>query len=322
MSHPSDAFLADVLAEPETLAAVLDAYGSSDSPLEGIGAVTERRVLFTGMGSSRFAALAACSLLRASGIDAAVEWASAELSTPPARNQLVVAISASGNTPETVETAERHRGAGRVVAVTNDPDSGLAGTANVVLPLLAGAEAGGIACRTYQSTVAVLLLLCGRVLGRADLAPAHLRPALDALRRLHSSRAEWLPDVVGITQGGPVDVVAPAERFSSAEQSALMLREAPRIRAAACETGDWLHVDVYLTRPPGYRAILFPGSRYDDDFFCWIEQRECAVVAVGRRTARAALTIAYPSAGDPVVDLLVETSAVELIAAELWARST
>ena len=122
--------------------------------------------------------------------------------------------------------------------------------------------------------------------------------------------------------GRPLDVVAPAERFSSAEQSALMLREAPRIRATACETGDWLHVDVYLTRPPGYRAILFPGSRYDDDFFDWIEQRECAVVAVGRRTARAALTVAYPSAGDPVVDLLVETSAVELIAAELWARST
>ena len=44
MSHPSDAFLADVLAEPETLAAVLDAYGRSDGPLEAIGAVNERRV--------------------------------------------------------------------------------------------------------------------------------------------------------------------------------------------------------------------------------------------------------------------------------------
>jgi fructoselysine-6-P-deglycase FrlB-like protein len=321
MSHPSDAFLADVLAEPEALAGVLDAYGGGDSPLEAIGAVTERRVLFVGMGSSRFAALAACSLLRASGIDAAVEWASAEPGTPPAPDQLVVAISASGNTPETVEAAVRHHEAGRIVAITNDPGSGLGGAADVVLPLLAGAEAGGIACRTYQSTVAVLLLLCGRILGRADLAPPRLRPALEALRELHSSRGEWLSDAVGLVHGGPVDVVAPAERFSSAEQSALMLREAPRIRAAACETGDWLHVDVYLTKPPGYRAILLPGSRYDDELFDWIEQRECAVVAVGRRAPRAALTVGYPNAGDPVVDLLVETSAVELIAAELWARS-
>jgi hypothetical protein len=100
-----------------------------------------------------------------------------------------------------------------------------------------------------------------------------------------------------------------------------MLREAPRVRAAACETGDWLHVDVYLTKPPGYRAILFPGSRYDEDLFGWIEERGGTVVAVGRPTPRAAGSVTYPNAGDAAVDLLVETSAVELIAAELWWRS-
>jgi len=321
MSHPSGAFLDDVLAEPETLARVVEAYGGSDSPLLAVGPVEERRILFVGMGSSRYAALAACPFLRAAGLDAAVEWASAERGTPPAQDQLVVAISASGNTPETVKAAQRHRGVGRVLALTNDTESKLAGAADVVLPLLAGAEAGGIACRTYQSTVAVLLLFCGRILQRADLAPDCLWAVPDALRELHSSRSGWLDDAVGLLEGGAVDVVAPAERVSSAEQSALMLREAPRVRAAACETGDWLHVDVYLTKPPGYRAILFPGSRYDEDLFGWIEERGGTVVAVGRPTPRAAGSVTYPNAGDAAVDLLVETSAVELIAAELWRRS-
>jgi fructoselysine-6-P-deglycase FrlB-like protein len=320
VSSPADAFLADVLAEPESLASALDAYGGRDGPLGAVGKIPERRVLFVGMGSSRYAALAACSLLRAAGIDAAVEYASAAEATPPAGDRLVVAISASGSTPETVEAAQRHRGHGRVVAVTNDPESPLATAADVTLPLFAGEEAGGIACRTYQSTVAVLLLLCGRMLGRAERAPERFRPAVDAVRELHSARSAWLPAAADLIGNGPVDVVAPAERLSSAEQSALMLREAPRIRAAACETGDWLHVDVYLTRPPGYRAILFPGSRFDGAFFDWIEQRGGAVVAIGSPAPGAALEIGYPGAGDPLVDLLVETSAVELTAAELWRR--
>ena len=184
MSLPSEAFLADVLTEPETLGALLDAYEGSGSPLAALGDVHERRVLFVGMGSSRYAALAACSRLRSRGIDAAVEYASAAAPTPPAADQLVVAVSASGTTPETVEAAARHRGAGRVVAVTNAPASPLAEAADIVLPLLAGEEAGGIACRTYQATVAVLLLLGGE--------PAEaLRPAVAAVDQLVATREEW-----------------------------------------------------------------------------------------------------------------------------------
>ena len=100
-----------------------------------------------------------------------------------------------------------------------------------------------------------------------------------------------------------------------------MLREAPRIRAAACETGDWLHVDLYLTRPPGYRAILLSGSQFDPGFVEWIERRGCAFVAVGAPVAGAALHVGYAGAGDPDIALLVETTAVELLAAELWRRS-
>ena len=121
--------------------------------------------------------------------------------------------------------------------------------------------------------------------------------------------------------GGPLDVIAPAERLSSAEQSALMLREAPRIRAVACETGDWLHVDVYLTRPPGYRAILLPGSRFDAGVVEWLETRGCAFVAIGAPLTRAAVQVGYPGSRDPLMAVLAETTAVELLAAELWRRS-
>lgn len=318
MSGP-EAFLGDLLAEPETLAGVLDAYGGLESPLDALGEIRERRFLFVGMGSSRYAALAAAARLRAAGLDAHVELASTGLPARPKPGTLVVAISASGETPETVEAAVRHRGAGRVVAVTNEPGSALARAAEATLPLLAGEEQGGIACRTFQATVAVLLLLAGRVLG--EPSAARLRPAVAAVAALQEARDGWVAPALELLGGGPLDVVAPAERLSSAEQAALMLREAPRIRAAARETGDWLHVDVYLTRPPGYRAILLPGSRFDAGFAEWMERRGCAFVAIGTRAPGAALTVGYPGAGDPDVALLAETSAVELLAAELWRRA-
>lgn len=309
----AEAFLADILAEPQTLSDLLDTYGGANSPLAALGEVHERRVLFLGMGSSRFAALAACARLRSRGIDAAVEYASAA-PTPPAGDRLVVAISASGRTAETVEAAALHRGAGRLVAVTNDPSSPLAAVADAVLPLLAGTEAGGIACRTFQATVAVLLLLAGEPVGS-------LGGAVAAVRHLVESREEWVPPALAVLDGGPVDVVAPAERLSSAEQSALMFREAPRIRASACETGDWLHVDVYLTRPPGYRALLFPGSRFDGGFGEWMGKRRRPFVVVGEPVDGAAAHVPYPGAGDPLVPLLAETTAAELLAAELWRRA-
>lgn len=317
MSTP-DAFLSDVVAEPETLAGLLDAYGGLESPLDALGEVGERRLVFVGMGSSRFAALAAACRLRAAGLDAHVEYASTRTLPPAGAGTLVVAISSSGATPETVEAAARLRGAGRLVAITNRPGAPLGEVADVVLPLLAGEEEGGIACRTYQATVAVLLLLCGRILG--EPGAARLRPAVPAVAALIGSREEWLAPALEILGGGPLDVVGPVERLSSAEQSALMLREAPRIRAVACETGDWLHVDLYLTRPSGYRALLLPGSRFDAGFCEWIERRGCAFVSVGQVVPGASFQVGYPGAADELVALLAETTAVELLAAGLWRR--
>src|SRR5687768_1391456 len=150
----ADAFLDDVLAEPEMLERVLKVYEGVDSPLRALKLDAVERVRFVGMGSSRFASLPIASLLRAHALDAASERASAALPSPPAVGTLTVCVSANGKTLETVEAAERHRGTSTVVALTNRPDSPLARTADFVLPLGAGEERGGVACRTYQATVA------------------------------------------------------------------------------------------------------------------------------------------------------------------------
>jgi glucosamine--fructose-6-phosphate aminotransferase (isomerizing) len=310
----AEGFWNDVLGEPAALTAMLEAYSGPGSALRDLGSLEGRRVVLIGMGSSRFAALDAATALRAQGVNAVSELASTGLPARPADDVVAIAISASGTTEETVAALERHRGVSRTVAVTNHPDRALAAGADVVLPLVAGEETGGVSCRTFQTTVAL-----GHLLASVD--PGRLLAAPEAQSALLDARTSWLDPLLHNLGGAhTVYTIAPDERSASALESALMFREGPRVAADATETGDWLHVDVYLTKHPGYRALLFPGSRYDAGVMHWARERASTIVAVGEPVAGAALIIPYPLAEDLVIASLVETSVAELAAAEWWRR--
>jgi glucosamine 6-phosphate synthetase-like amidotransferase/phosphosugar isomerase protein len=314
-------FLADVLSAPERLAGTLDAYDAPDGPLERLAAASVDRVVLIGMGSSRFAALTASALLRSRVIPAWAEYASSAVPSPPAGGTLAVGISASGATSETVAALERHAGTSTTVAVTNVPGSAIEGPADVVLPLHSGPEPGGVACVSFQATLAVLLLLAGQLGEGDDVGVGGLRPAVEQATSLRDGRGGWLDEVAALVAGGELtQAVAPSHRLSSALQSALMLREGPRLNASAAETGDWLHVDVYLTKRPGYRTLLYTGSAFDDGVLEWATSRSSPVIAIGEPRAGAAAYVPLPPATE-AVRALVETGVAELVAARLWAAA-
>ncbi|MEV0811313.1 SIS domain-containing protein [Micromonospora sp. NPDC050200] len=320
-------FLADLEAKPESLRRLAAALTDGDG-WRGLPDPVER-VLLLGMGSSRYAAEMAALRLRAAGVDAVAEYASAAVAYPPGPRTLVVAISATGTSQETLDATSRYQGSGRLVALTNASDSPLANVADLVVPMHAGAEAGGVACRTFQHTLVLLLDLVARLTARRDVArlgrrdvAGLARRAADATEDLLARRDEWLPAAAELLDGPHgIYTLAPAERLSSALQSALMVREGPRRPAGGCETGDWSHVDVYLTRTLDYRALFFPGSRYDAPALDWLRQRESTVLAVGAEVAGAAAVIRYRGDDDPDVRLLTETLVAELVAARWWGGS-
>ncbi|MFF5209848.1 SIS domain-containing protein [Streptosporangium sp. NPDC000396] len=310
-------YLADLEAKPAALADLASALETRD-PFDGLPAET-RRVLFLGMGSSRYAAGIAAQRLRAAGVDAVAEYASASVSYPATPDTLVVAISATGGSRETLDAVARHRGRSFVLALTNKPDSAITEGADLVVPMVAGEERGGVSCRTFQHTIALLLALRNRLTGSELDVPALLRRTAEATGDLLERRDQWLEQAMTLLDGpNGVYTIAPAERLSSAEQSALMFREGPRRAADACETGDWSHVDVYLTKTLDYRAILFPGSPYDDQAMDWIRQRGSTVLTVGGELPDAKAAVRYRHDDDPDVALLTETLVAELIAARWW----
>ena len=321
--NPLD-FLADLETKPQWLNLLADRLALAN-PFEAAPRDVDR-ILFLGMGSSRFAASVAALDLRVAGIAAASEPASVDASWPPDPRTLVVAISATGESAETLDAVQRYRGRSPVVALTNDPSSRLAHDADVVVEIGAGDETGGVACRTFQHTGLLLRALESRLtdLGE-DLVGLTRRVAHGSADLLRTSN-DWLPELSS-TLASPdgLYLLAPVERLSSAEQSALMLREGPRTPATACETGDWAHVDVYLTRTLDYRAILFPGSRWDDQALAWLAKRGSTVVAVGPAEIGAGVhrAIRYVGDDDPDVARYTEVLVAELLAATWWReRST
>jgi glutamine---fructose-6-phosphate transaminase (isomerizing) len=313
-------FLEDLEAKPASLARLGDAFRAGD-PLADVPA-SPRRVLLVGMGSSRYAAVDAALHLRAAGVDATAEYASATIGWPPAGDLLVVAISASGESEETIAAVDRYRARSPVVALTDVPRSTIATLADVVVPLGAGEERGGVASRSFQHTLVVLRALEARLGGRRVDTPGLCDRVATACRDLLERRSDWLPEVAAMLDGPDgAFILAPVERLASAEQGALMTREGPRRLAVACETGDWSHVDVYLAKTLDYRALLFSGSRWDGNALDWLAKRGSTVVAVGGEVPGARAHVRYVGWDDAEVAALTEVLVPELVAASWWAAA-
>jgi glucosamine 6-phosphate synthetase-like amidotransferase/phosphosugar isomerase protein len=249
-------------------------------------------------------------------VPAVAELASSDLLPAVTPDTLVIAVSASAGSAETLAAVDR---LGVPFVALVNKHGPLTERAARTLWMQAGEEQGGVACRSFQHTLALLLALESRLL---DVPLPPVEQAADATEDLLARAGDWQPRLAELLLGPHgTHVVAPARRISSAYQSALMLREGPRLPAVGCETGDWSHVDVYLTKTTDYRMLLLAGSRWEPQLLDWTRQRGSTVVAVGGDVpdASAALRYAHDDVDD--VRLLTETLVGELIAAHAWLES-
>lgn len=312
-------FIADLHRKPEALRALAAGLRTA-GPWTGVLEPRPERVVLLGMGSSAYAAGVVAARLRSRGVIAVAELASSDLLPQWGVGTLVVAVSASGTSRETLDAVDHLPEDCTVVALTNEPDSPLAERCGHTVLLHAGPEAGGVACRSYQHTLALLLAL------EAQLSGTSLEALVDVLERsaeasehLLTTTDEWLAPVVALLAGPDgTHLTAPARRLSSAQQGALMLREGPRRPAVGCESGDWAHVDVYLTKNTDYRLLVFAGSAWDDGIIEWTHPRGTTVVSVGGDFPGASGVVRYPHDDVDDVRLLVEALVPELVAGHLW----
>ena len=174
-------------------------------------------VLLLGMGSSAYAAGVVAARLRARGVRAVAELASSAAAAAADPRLLVVAVSAGGSSAETVAAAARY--AGVAPPRRGDRGRGLAGRrrrrrrGRRCSP---APEPGGVACRSYRHTLAVLLALADQLApARRPTWPASCRRRGRRDRAPARRRARWVPEVADLLDGPDgCWVVAPAARLA------------------------------------------------------------------------------------------------------------
>jgi glucosamine 6-phosphate synthetase-like amidotransferase/phosphosugar isomerase protein len=317
----------DLAGKPDALTALADHLVRRD-PFAALPSLVDDEpagILLLGVGSARYACEAAAARMRLSGLGAVAEFASAERSLPPGPDTLVVAVAVGGGVRELCTVLDEYVERSAVIVFADSPDSPVVRYADVVVPLLAGDERSGLACRAYQNVLALLLQL-GRRLGAPAAGAATdptlvLRRAANAVSDLIERAPSWVPEAAAALESRDgVHLVAPVERLASAQRGAQAIRQGPVRAAHAAETGEWSHTDRYLAAVSDYRALLFTGSHYDDRMAEHLLQLNGALVAVGGEVAGAAATVRYLGDADPEVRLLTEPVVGELLAAHWWAR--
>jgi glutamine---fructose-6-phosphate transaminase (isomerizing) len=180
----------EIQSQPETWRSTLAEFAQQRAALDGY--LAERgfdRVLAIGCGSTHYLAQTAATMIsRYAGVPAAALPSSEVWLSPeaiPAGPALLVAISRSGTTTETLRAVERFRevNGGSVLAVSCYPESELVQAADFALLAPAAQEQSIAQTRSFSSMVLLTQALCG-VLARDEAFVASLAALPDALTAL------------------------------------------------------------------------------------------------------------------------------------------
>ncbi len=206
------------------------------------------------------------------------------------RDALVIGISQSGQSPDVVavlDAARRHRSL--TVAITNDPASPLAETADFVVALRAGEERAVAATKTYTASLTALAALSTAIATEDGDAAGWKR--LRAMPAVMSKAVELaFSDVPALDDHRSADHLLGVGRgvnLATASEIALKVRELCAMVAEGFSPADLLHGPIAATLP-GTPALVtaFEGPAR--------ESVEAVVAALEARGAEATVITDRP----------------------------
>ena len=254
---------AEMAAQPEVLARVIARAGADAAAVHAVVPEPLAGVVFLARGSSDNAAVFGRYLVelragRPAGLaapsiytryHATVDW----------HGYLVVALSQSGATPEIISACQAMRAAGAVVlGISNEPNSPLAGTVDLLLETDAGPELAIPATKTVTAQFAVLATVAA-AMREAPVAVDSLAGLPDAVSAVLANPAppRWL---AGHWQR--LDRLVVAGRglaYAAALETALKVKETTGILAEGISTADLLHGPI-ATVYAGAPVLLVDGG--------------------------------------------------------------
>lgn len=241
-------YFSDLMNQPEALQATWSALRDSaalDKIARECGRERFERIVLTGMGGSFFGLHPLSIELAAAGWTPMMIETSefihyyAELLHP---STLVVAISQSGKSAETIRLLEINARRAKVIGVTNWVDSALARESDIALMTAAGDEYT-VSCKTYVTTQMALRML-GAALTGADSGARlqQMQSAADVFRDYLTNWARHVDELIDMLRGTrDLFLVGRGESLATAQTGALTIKESTHFHAEGMSSAAFRH---------------------------------------------------------------------------------
>lgn len=190
----------EIMSQPKVWESALNVFADTQPALDALLATnTYDRVIVTGCGSTHYLSMTGARLLRQAGLDASVYPASELILYPesiylPQQSYLLIAVSRSGTTSETVRAVEQFKAQkrGHIITVTCDSTSPLAADADVVFAIDDAQEESVAQTRSFSSMAVVLQQIAGHISEQGRSTYERLPQLCDDLLSTHHDLAKAL----------------------------------------------------------------------------------------------------------------------------------
>lgn len=215
-----------------------------------------------------------------------------------------IAVSQSGKSPDIVGMAQSARRSGATtIAITNTPDSPLAGASDVTIDLHAGLEKSVAATKTFVTSVVAGLALLARWSGDADLGRA-----IDALpdSLAQAVACDWSEMIPALDGHSALYVLGRGPGFAIANEAALKFKETCGIQGESYSAAEVMHGPVSIVTP-GYPVL---GLAARDAAEASVADMAHKLAGQGARAfltsdrAGAATRLPFAATGHPITDPL------------------
>ncbi len=261
----------DILDEPRALRETVAGLTAGNT----INAIANRlrtggfdRIVLTGMGSSYFALHPLTLALGQSGYTPVMVETSelvhyqTNLFTP---RTLVIAVSQSGRSAETVRLLECNAPQATIVGITNHADSPLGTKSHAAIVTHAGAEFS-VSCKTYVSTLVALHWL-NAIFAGADLDATRrqlevVAPAVEQYLR------DWKTHVAGfarhLTDIEHLFIVGRGSSLAAVGTGALTIKESDQVHAEGMSSAAFRHGPFEMANDKTFVLVFAGDSRTRD----------------------------------------------------------
>ncbi len=263
--------LQEIQSQPQVWAEALRQFEQQAGAVARLWAEGEfEQVIFTGCGSTYYlGVIGATQLQAATGTPARAFSASELMLFPQAQfnptiKTLLVCVSRSGETRETVEATKalRQFGAGSILVVTCDSASPLAKTADLLIAIDAAQEQSRVQTRSFSSMAVVVTALAALLGGQDWRALNGLPAALEKLMASSEALTHRLGDNLTTTQFA---FLGSGAQYGLACEAMLKFTEMSRVFSVGYHILEYLHGPRYAADADTVIFGLVSDSAYSEE---------------------------------------------------------